>query len=94
MVYYPVIQEASPGLQIATTDPSPDPQVSHPETHTTFNDSQNDLDEARGYAEEINAEMNEQKLEQSHPTACARQRLHRTRIPPKNIDVYDYYYCV
>ena len=49
VVYYPIIQEASPGLQIATTDPPPDPQVSQSETHTTFNYSQNDLEGTGGY---------------------------------------------
>ena len=91
LVYYPVILEALPGLQIATTDPSLDPQVSQPETHTTFNDSQNDLEDKGGGAEELNTKMNEQESEQSYPTEYARQRPHRTRKPPKNIDVYDYY---
>ena len=79
MVYYPVIQEALPGLQIATTDPSPDPQVSQPETHTAFNDSQNHLEDKGGNAEEINTEMNEQESEQLYPTEYAKQRPHRTR---------------
>ena len=91
MVYYPAIQEASPGLQIAATDPSPDPQVSRPETHTTFNESQNDSEDKGGSAEEINTEMNEQESEQSCPTEYARQGPHQTRKPPENMDVYDYY---
>ena len=65
--------------------------MSQSETHTAFNDSQNDLGDKRGYAEEINTEMNEQESEQSYPTAYSRQRPHRTRKPPKNIDVCDYY---
>ena len=91
MVYYPVIQEALPGLKIATTDTSPYPQVSQPETHTTFNDSQNDLEDKGGNTQEINTEMNEQESEQSYPTEYARHRPHQTRKPPKNVDVYDYY---
>ena len=91
VVYYPAIQEASPGLQIATTDPSPDPQVSQPETHTTFNESQNDSEDKGGSAEEINTEMNDQESEQSYPTEYSRQGPHQTRKPPENIDVYDYY---
>ena len=91
VVYCPVIQEASPGLQIATTDPSLDPQVSQPETHTTFDDSQNDLEDKRGSAEEINTEMNEQESEQSYPPGYARQRPHRAKKPPENKDGYDYY---